>query len=315
MKGKTLKTTVILSCIVLIAALFAGCQSQKKVVPTEEKPKSSFPVTITDTEDIKVTVEKEPQKIVALAPSAVEILYKLGLGDRIVGVSEFCDYPEEAKSKPQLGGFQGPNLEKIIEAKPDIVFANTTMTKDMVQKLLDLNITVIASDARSLAQVPETYTMIGKVTGTEDKAKALVDDFNKKVEEIKSKVANANKVKAYYVISFGKDGNWTSGKGTFISDLINLSGGENIADDVDGWMEYSVEKIIEKNPEMIFVSSMIANGNNKILDNETGYKDTDAVKNGKVIIIDDNLTQRPGPRITEGLEILAESLHPEIFSK
>lgn len=299
---------------ILIAALITGCQ-EKKVANTDINGKGSFPVTISDVYASKITVEKEPQRIVALAPSIVEVLYKLGLEDKIAGITEYCDYPIEAKSKNKVGDFNGVNIEKIIEAKPDIVLAGAGMSKELFQKLTDLKINVMVAEARTVAQIPETFIMIGKATGCEDKANGLANELTKSIGEISAKVKDAKKIKTYYVLSFGKDGNWTSGKGTFISDLIGISGGENISDDVESWKEYSLEKIVEKDPDIILISGMIANGSKDILNNEKGYKDTSAVKGGKVIILDDNMTQRPGPRIVEGLLLIAKAIHPELFDK
>lgn len=309
-KVSKLLSMAITACI--IAAILSGCGQKQAAVETQ-KAEGKFPVTITDVYGSKVTLDKEPQRIVALAPSTVEILYKLGLGDKIVGVTDYCDYPSEALEKPKVGSFNGLNMEKIIEAKPDIVLAGAGISKQEFQRLTDLKLNVIVTEARELSQIPETIMMVGEATGTSEKAKAMADDITGKIDEIKSKVEKANKVKAYFVLSFGKEGNWTAGKGTFLSDLISAAGGENVSDDVDGWKEYSIEKLVEKNPDVILLSGMISNGTNKALDNENGYKDLEAVKSGKVFILEDNLVQRPGPRIVEGLELIAKALHPEIF--
>lgn len=313
MKKNVSRLVSIVIAVLVTAVLAAGCQ-QKNNAEVKETAKQSFPVTITDVYGSQVTIDKEPQRIVALAPSTVEVLYKLGLQDRIVGATEYCDYPEEAKSLPKVGDFNGVNIEKIIEAKPDIVLAGAGMTKEQFQQLTDLKIKVIVTEARTIAQIPDTFMMIGQAVGQADKAKALADEVTKGIDEIKDKVKDAPKVRTYYVLSFGKDGNWTAGKGTFISDLISLAGGESLADDVDSWKDYSIEKIVEKSPDMILISAMVANGNKDILKNENGYKDTPAVKNGNVAILDDNLTQRPGPRIVEGLRMITKALHPELFN-
>jgi ABC-type Fe3+-hydroxamate transport system, periplasmic component len=310
---KVLKSVSILVSLLMVLTMFSGCGTGKKA-STGEMGKSGFPVTITDVYGSQITIDKKPEKIVVLAPSTVEVLYKLGLQDSIVGVTDYCDYPAEAKSKPKIGDFNGVNIEKIVEAKPDIVLAGAGMSKEQYQQLTDLKLKVVVTEARTLAQIPETFMMIGKATGTEDKAKALADDLTKKINDIKNKLKDAPKVKAYYVVSFGKD-NWTAGKGTFISDLINIAGGENISDDVESWNNYSIEKLVEKDPAVLLISGMVANGSKNILDNEKGYKDTSAVKKGNVYILDDNLTQRPGPRIIEGLELIAKALHPDLMGK
>lgn len=308
------KLISIVVLLILAASFGAGCQ-KSNTQSSVSTSKQAFPVTITDVYNSQVTIDKEPQRIVALAPSIVEVLYKLGLQDRIVGVTDYCDYPEEAKSLPVVGDFSGVNMEKIIEAKPDLILASSSMSKDTFQKLADMKYTCLVAEARTVAQIPETFEMIGRATGTEEKARELADDVTKGFNSIKDVVKDAKKVKTYYVLSFGKDGNWTAGKGTFISDLISMAGGENISDDVESWKDYSLEKVVEKGPEFVLISGMVANGDKDILKNEKGYMDTPAVKKGRVAILDDNLTQRPGPRIVEGLELIAKALHPELFNK
>ena len=311
MKEK-LKIGAIIAAIAMIVMI--GC-APKDNAEAAKGSNAKYPVTITDVFGSKVTIDKEPERIVALAPSTVEVLYELGLGDKIVGLTEYCDYPSEAKSKPKLGDFNGVNIEKIIEAKPDLIFAGTGMSKQEFQKLNDLKFKVIVTEAETVSQIPETFMMIGKAVNRKDEAKSLADKVTAKINDIKAKTKDVEKVKTYYVLSYGKAGNWTAGKGTFISDLINIAGGENVSDDIDGWKEYSLEKIVEKDPDLILVSDMIANGNKNLLDNENGYKDTSAVKNKRVAILDDDLTQRPGPRIVEGIELIAKAIHPEIFGK
>lgn len=313
MKKILLKAANILLIAATILTLLAGCRKEPVIVD-EKKESGPYPVTVTDIYGIKVTIEKKPERIVALAPSIVEILYELGLGDNIVAVTDFCDYPAEAKDKPKVGGFNGVNIEKIIEAKPDLILLDTA-SKEVFQKLTELNLKVMVTEAKTIAEIPETFLMLGRATGTEDKARAMADGLSNKINQVREKAKEAKKIKTYYVMYFGKDGNWTAGRGTFISELISIAAGENIADDVESWNQYSIEKIMEKDPEIILISGRISQGDASILDKEIGYKDTSAVKNKKVIPVNDDLIERPGPRIVEGLELIAKSIHPEIFSK
>lgn len=307
------RITSFILLIFMSIVILTGCGGKQGEADKNKEGKGGFPVTITDVYGTEVTIDKKPERIVVLSPSTVEVLYKLNLEDNIVGVTEFCDYPKEAGSKAKVGDFNGTNIEKIVELNPDIVFGNAGMSKEDFDKLTELGIKVIVAEAKTIDKIPETFKMIGMATDTLDKAEKMAEDVTNKINQIKDKVKDAKKVKTYYVISFGESGNWTSGRNTFISDMISIAGGENIADNVDGWKEYSLEKIVEKNPDVLLISAMVANDNKNILDNQEGYKETSAVKNGDTIIIDDNLTQRPGPRIVEGLEAIAKAIHPEIF--
>jgi iron complex transport system substrate-binding protein len=307
------RITSFILLVFMSIVILTGCGGKQEEADKNKKGKESFPITITDAYGTEVTIDKKPERIVSLSPSTVEVLYKLNLQDNIVGVTEYCDYPKEAGSKTKVGDFNGTNIEKIVELNPDIVFGNPGMSKEDFDKLTGLGIKVIVAEARTFDKIPDTFKMVGMATDTLDEAEKLADDLTNKVNQIKDKVKDTEKVKAYYVISFGEAGNWTAGKNTFISDMINMAGGENIADDVDGWKEYSLEKIIEKDPDVMLISAMVANDNKDILNSQEGYKETAAVKNKNTVIIDDYLTQRPGPRIVDGLEAIAKALHPEVF--
>jgi len=306
MRRNLAKIISILMMILLFASIFAGCQKTQNVGSSQQK----YPMTITDFSGASVTINKKPERIISVVPSSTEILFALGLGDKIVGVSDFDDYPKDVESKPRVGGFSNPNLEKIIGLKPDVIFVGTPFGKENAEKLKSMGITVILAEAKSFDQIYDSISLIGKVTDTEAKAKELIDGMKAKVEEIKNKVKDKEKPRVYFVVSLGKS-NWTAGKGTFIDEIINLAGGENVASDVNGWAEYSIEKIVEKNPQVIITTNHGASIED--IKKAEGYKKTDAVKNNKVFMVDENTVVRPSNRIVVGLEEIAKVLHPEAF--
>lgn len=296
----------VVMAIFLFASIFAGCQKTQNVSSSQQK----YPMTLSDFSGASVTITKKPERIISVVPSTTEILYALGLGDKLVGVSDFDDYPEDVKSKPKVGGFSNPNLEKIISLKPDVIFVGTPFGKENAEKLKSMGITVILAEAKSFDQIYDSIDLIGKVTGTEEKARELIESMKAKIEEIRNKVKDKEKPRVYFVVSLGKS-NWTAGKGTFIDEVINLAGGENVAADVDGWAEYSIEKIVEKNPQIIITTNHGASIED--IKKAEGYKKTDAVKNNRVFMVDENTVVRPSNRIVLGIEEVAKVLHPDVF--
>ncbi|EIV99222.1 ABC transporter substrate-binding protein [Thermoanaerobacter siderophilus] len=308
----------LLALLVVFALMFslAACSTNNATKPQDtsqtatEIVKTQFPLKVTDFLGREVTIEKEPQRIVSLAPSTTELIYALGAGNKVVGVTDFDNYPPEVKDVPKVGGFKGPNVEAITAQKPDIIFASTLSGKEQMESLEKMGIPVVMLEAKDIDQIYQSIKIIGQITGTEKKGEEIIKEMQDKIKEINDKVKNLPKVSVFYLVSL--DGNWTSGKGTFIDELINLAGGKNVAEDVNGWAQYSVEELVKKNPDVIITSPHA--GDVKDIKNMAGYKDTNAVKNDKVFVIsNDDIISRASNRIVLGLEEIAKFLHPEAF--
>ncbi|MCY6369645.1 ABC transporter substrate-binding protein [Clostridium ganghwense] len=277
----------------------------------EVKGETKYPLTIKDSYEREVIIEKEPQKIISIAPNITETIFDLGKKDKLIGRTEYCDYPKEVEKIEVIGSLKTPNIEKITELKPDLIIASTHFNKKTLKKLEDLGMKVVVLyGEETFDGAYETIEKVGTVLNAQDKAAEIVSSMKKKVEDIKKKVEVENKPSVYYVVTYGKGGDYTAGKGTFIGQMIEMAGGKNAADDVEGW-KYSIERLIEKNPNMLVCSSRF--DTKKGIENTNGYKDLDAVKNDKLYEIDENLITRQGPRLTDGLEELAKIIHPEAF--
>ena len=301
--------TVIIA--ILICFTVAGCQSKTSVDKTETTKNTVYPLKVVDSYDRTVTIEKEPKRVITIAPNIAETVYALGKGSLMVGRSDYDDYPNEISSVKTVGQLTNPSIEKIVELKPDVVIASTHFSKDVTKKLEDLGIKVVVLyGEESFDGVYNTITKVGEVLNANDKAKTVVDDMKKKVKTVTDKVKTANKPSVYYVVGFGKSGDYTSGGDTFIGNMLEMAGGKNAAADVKGW-KYSVEKLVEKNPDILICSKNY--DSKKGIEATNGYKDLKAVKAGKLIEIDDNLINRQGPRLADGLEALAKIIHPELF--
>jgi len=304
--------------IILITLCIVGCKNESKISesnPQNHKTNTAFPITLTDQMGREVTIEKLPERIISLAPSNTEILFTLGLEDRIVGVTDFCDYPEAAKSKEKIGGFSEPNIEKIISLQPDLILA-TSMHQKPVEEFEKLNVPSVVLDPKDFEDVFTSIEIIGKATGQDDKAAAIVGDLKARVKDVDDKVIKLTedeRPKVYYEI-------WpspitTAGPGTFVNDIIQRAGGENIAKDAKkAYPQYSQEMIVAKNPDIIIFSHHgSSNQSAEDILNRQGWESIEAIKNNKVFYVEENLVQRATPRLVDGLEQLAEMMHPELF--
>ncbi len=272
--------------------------------------KTVYPLKITDFKGREITIAKMPQRIISLTPSSTEILFQIGAGSRVVGVTAYDDYPAEVESLPKVGDFNGPNLEAIVKENPDIIFASDLSGQEQVEALEKNGFTVAILEANNLNQIMESINKIGQITDTQKQSNEVALTMQNRLNEITKKVKDLPKVKTFYLVDI--NGNWTAGKGTFIDELITLGGGENITTDVQGWVKYSVEKIVEKNPSVIITAPHA--GDTLSIAKMPGYKDTTAAKNNLIYVVsDDNIISRPAYRIILGLEEIAKFLHPEAF--
>lgn len=312
---KSIKKSIAAILAVMMMFSFAACAKDSKGNNLNKVPNGTsgtkYPYTVKDSRGKETIIEKEPKKIVSVAPNITELVYVLGKGDELVGRTDYCDYPKEAKKVQSIGSLTDPNIEKIIELKPDIVIASTHFKEDVAKKLEDLGIKVVVLyNANDFNGVYDTITTLGQIINSQDKASNLVASMKNKIEAVKEKVKGKEAPKVYYVVGFGKDGDYTATGETFISEMLEIAGGTNIAKEASGW-KYSLEKIIEKNPKYIIISKNFGMKGQFV--STAGYKELSAVKNNNVIEIDDNLLNRQGPRLAEGIETLAKILHPDLF--
>lgn len=308
------KLSLLLSIILILGTLF-GCTPNKENVEGDKETQvqtSNYPVDIEDDFGNKVTIEKAPEKIVSLAPSHTEILFSLGLGDKVVGVTSLCDYPEEANSKEKIGDYNTVNLERIIELNPDLVLVYGSGDEDTNNRLKEVGINILAFMPESIDQVIATIEKIGLATGNTDESKKLLDEMLEKKNMIVDKVKEQEKVKVFYEI--WHEPLMAAGPGSFMDELITLSSGDNIAKDAEGaYVEFDLEKLVERNPQVYLTSNDLPEKTVESISSRPGYESISAIQDGKIYLLDGNIVSRPGPRIVEALEIVAKSIHPEIF--
>ena len=275
-------------------------------------------VTVTDDFGEIITIRGTPQRIVSLAPSNTEILYALDLDDRVVGVTDYCNYPPEAADKPRVGGYSTVNIEKVIAAEPDLVLAALGNTEDVVNRLRSLGLTVVSLNPLTVEDVLHDIELLGVVTGQEEEASTLVGELRARVEAVTGKTETLEeKPSVTHVVWY--DPIWVSGRDTFQDEVIRMAGGVNVFDQVDGWGIVSLEEFIVMDPDYILVSSgdgMSERGRDIVYDyfmNEPRMQELTAVRNGRVYVIDADAASRGGPRIVDALEEAAAILRPDLF--
>lgn len=276
-------------------------------VVTEAPAPPSFPITVIDSLGRKVIIRRPPQRIVSLAPSNTEILFALGLDDRIAGVTDFCDYPEKAKLKPHVAGYMTPDIEKLVTIAPDLVLAESIHEKTVLPALEKVGLTVIVLSAHTVDEIIDNITLVGQVTGSSAAASQLTHQLSGRIKTITSKTVMLSpdkRPRVMYVI--WHDPIWTMGGKTYIDDLITKAGGTNIfSADFENSRIVSPESIVSKNPQVLIVTGMTASADATAssLKQQDWMQATDAIKNNRVYKISNaNLIERPGPRIVDGLE-------------
>ena len=292
------------SRLFLCLALFLALAVSSSCSPHREAPADRREVT--DEMGRVVKVPANPRRIVSLAPSITETLFALGLGDRIVGVTTYCDYPPEAAAKERVGDTLRPSLEKIVALRADLVIISTSsQLESFVSRLNDFDIAVYISNPRRVAAVADTIDRIGDLTGTAARAAELSANLRGRLAEISAKLNAAPRPRVLVVI--GTNPLITAGGDTFVNDLIELGGGSSISANLKAeYPQFSLETALASRPEVIFMQAYEAKLP-EILNQ------TPAVRAGRVYHVDDNVVLRPGPRIIDGLEQIAADIHPEVF--
>ncbi|MCH4887333.1 ABC transporter substrate-binding protein [Acidaminobacter sp. JC074] len=286
-------------------------ETEEATEEVEDVVESYYPVSLTDGMGREVTIESEPMTVVSLAPSMTELVYALGLGDRLVGRTDYCNFPEAALEVDSIGSLREPNLEAIIALNPDLVLMSTHASEEVLAKLDEAGLTVAILFAQeNFDGAYEIIDQAGMIFNVEENATALVDTMKADVAAVLEAVKDVEKKTVYYVVGFGEWGDYTATGDTFIHEMLEMAGGTNIAADGEGW-SYNLESIILADPEYVICSQV---GDTKTILSETeGYMELTAVKDGKLVEINQDLLSRQGPRLAEGLKAIAELLHPELF--
>ncbi|MDQ6732924.1 MAG: cobalamin-binding protein [Nitrospirota bacterium] len=272
------------------------------------------PRTFVDDLGRKIYLAQAPNRLVSLAPSITETLYAIGLADRVVGVTEFCDYPPEARNKPKVG-YSHPNLETIVALQPDLVLAPRDFIRpDVLGKLEQLKIPTFVVEAKTVEDIASQIQMIGRMLGRSEAADTVAMELRRRLTELKRRTETLARPRVLYVLN--SQPLITVGPGSFIHQLIEIAGGANVAARAASpYPRLSIEAVLKEDPQLIIfpvgASEGIPHGEQELW---RRWKTMTAVKTDSFHHIASDLLNRPGPRIVLGLEKLAEIIHPEVFA-
>ncbi|MGQ9730740.1 MAG: helical backbone metal receptor [Candidatus Zipacnadales bacterium] len=303
--------------IVLLLASFAtsvGCRTAKTEARALQQIAEVWPRTYEDALGKTVTLTAPPQRIVSLSPAITEMLFAIGAGSRVVGVTEFCDYPPEAQKLPTVGQYTAFSVERVLELRPDVVIGMRGTSKDSLTALHKAGVAVLAYDPITVEDVLDTMETLGHMIQTKPAEVKMVNALRERVAAVKAQShLLSRRPRVLCVVAF--EPLYAAGPDNHIDDMIRLAGGENTAADASiPWPQYSLERMLEKDPEIIIIpvghedKGDDPQATPEFLVTADGWRDTTAVKHHAVVQIIDDLLTLPGPRIVDGLEIMATAI-------
>lgn len=263
----------------------------------------------------KVTLSKTPFRIVSLAPSITETLFAIGLGTRVVGVTQFCDYPPEALSKPKVG-YTHPNLEAIVALEPDLILAPRELLRvDILGKLEQLQIPTYVLDSTTVPSILAHIQTLGRILEASAAADDVIHRMQRHIEEIKARTARLSRPRVLYVLN--SEPLITIGPGSYLHEAIEIAGGSNVAARARvAYPRLSMEVVLQEDPEVILFPAGRAEG---IVEGEEErwqrWTTLSAIRLKQLRRVPNELLNRPGPRIVQGIEALARAIHPEAFDE
>jgi len=308
-----LASLVALTMLLGGALLLAGCGSAGTSTTTQpQTTQGTFPVTVKDDDGNSMTIAKEPVRIVSTAPASTEILFALGVGDRVVGVSSLDDYPPQVTSIAKVGDFQA-NTEAVMALSPDLVIGYSG-NEDALNPVKAAGADVIILNPASMEGIYNNITMVGAATGATAQAAGLVDSLKAQVKQIAdAATATGKSPKVFYALD---NTLWTAGPGSFVDELLKIVNATNVGSmpssksaATQPYYQFAPEQLVAADPDVI----LLPNTAYKTIDEfvkDPRFAELRAVKDGHVYVIDDVIITRPGPRIADGLKALLQAVHP-----
>jgi len=277
-------------------------------------PQPARAVVLVDQLGRQVNLPALPKRVVALAPSIVEIVFELGASDRLVGATEYSDFPAAAKQLPRVGSYVRPDVERIVALKPDLCLAIKDGNPEyMVTQLAGFGIPVYVIDPRSINDIIDVIDRYGHLLGVRERSQQTVIAMRSRLAAVAARLARTS-TKPLVFFQIDAAPIISAGTGTFINELITLAGGRNVAAGATPYPHFNWEDILHLQPEVVMVASMA--GGHSVQDLVAGWqkwRQIPAVKNSRVHVVDANLIDRPTPRLLDGLEAFARIIHPDSF--
>ncbi len=310
-----MKTILLKNCFILLVValltgpLLSGCANEKT-------PQTAGEITLVDHMDREVLIDGEVERIISLSPSNTEILFALGLGDRVVGVTDYCNYPPETAEKESVGGYDNPNIEVILTLGPDLVLAGIPH-EEALSRLEERDIPVLVLEPQTVEQVYETIRTVGAAAGVKEAAETIVSEIEQQVDSVREKLAaldDGEKIPVYYELYF--DPLMSIGNRSFINEVITWAGGRNIFAGIDdNYPTVSPEAVAEKNPLVILYPDDHGTAE-MVLEQfyeRPGWIEMAALKEKRIYGINSDLINRPGPRVGQIIQEVAALFYPELF--
>jgi iron complex transport system substrate-binding protein len=319
----------LLGALLSIGTMFAQAPAAQTATPQPgaEKPPAGkaaqtaaqSPLSYRDVTDEMGRLVRVPQpveRIVSLAPSLTETVYALGLQDRLVGDTDYCDYPPAAQKKQKVGGAVNPSIEEVAALHPDLVLVTKALNRpETVRALDDLKIASYATDPHTVQEIISSTTKLADVLGAAAAGASLAEDLQQRLADLKRRIGELPPRRVLFIV-------WTEplitvGKGTFIADAMRKAGGISIVDVTQDWPQLSLEEVVRLQPEFLVIAAQHEENTPSDLEAlavRPGWRSLEAVKNRRFAVISDAVN-RPAPRIVSAIEDLARQLHPEAFQE
>ncbi len=275
-----------------------------------DKPPAQPSQSATDDLGHAVTLQRIPRRIVSLAPSITETLFALGLDSTVAGVTDYCDFPAAAKTKPRVGGMLNPNLERVLELRPDLVLmSGSGNMKSDYDKLTSAGVAVFVTYPRTVDSVLASISTIGGLAGRKPMADSIVMALKSQKEELLRQAQDAPRQSVLMLLSLSPI--IAIGPGTFLHELLTLANAENIAGEaVMAYPVLSREEILRRQPDIIIATNDIVHSADDILKAYPEWKSLKAIRKKRIALVDASIVSRPGPRVIEGLKIVFQAIHP-----
>lgn len=305
-----------------LALTLGACQDNAEAPETGEtteqtsaETESGAPYTVTDDRGEEIEFDQAPETIVSLIPSNTEIVFALGAGDQLVGVTDFDNYPEEAQSIERVSDSVEFNAEKIIQLDPDVVLAYSTgEAPPALAQLEEADIPVfVIESATSFDEVYGDIEQIAAVLAVEDKGQEVIDGIQAQIEDVQERLASLEDQKEAYIEISPSPEIYTTGKSTFQQEILDHAKVTNVFEDLEGWPNISEEEVITRDPEVILTTVSYVEDAVGDIEARGSWSGVEAIENGDVHFIDSDITSRPGPRIGEAVQLIAETVYPELM--
>lgn len=326
MKAHPMRIPPIAPLLAVFIVPLAGCRHATPVAPPEVEPPgpaaAGWPRSFTDDLGQTVTLPAPPRRIVSIAPGFTETIFALGEGARLVGRCDFCYYPKEALDVPSVGGMTTPSIEAIVGLAPDLVLAVRGVPPEVTDSLRGAGLKLIALDPQTVDELIASVRTLGRILGAEDRAEALAEEMEARRDAVAARAEEVFGTRPRPSVLFlvGLDPVFAAGPGSFVDDMIRIAGGVNAVAQADGapgpWPQLSLEAIVDLDPDII-VGALEGHGEAQehllqVLRERSGWRELSAVRQGRVYPVNPDLTVRTGPRIMDGLELLAEIIQGQV---